>query len=222
MSEPKAKAVAGVQRRQWDKAHYAALAGERKAVDEDIADQEAENERLRKSRPVQRAPLQRDAAREKVGAMIDATVNKRKMMSAKDVAAPGGGGAFRCDVTGKTFHDSLTYLDHINGKKYQREKGQNMRAERATLETVKGALKRAADRKLISSAPKTFKRLDERMEEAREQEENHKRQRRDYRERKREEEKRQFDESMQAQLDPEAAAMAEMMGMPMGFGSSKK
>eukprot|EP00656_Telonema_subtile_P056355 TRINITY_DN8982_c0_g1_i2.p1 TRINITY_DN8982_c0_g1~~TRINITY_DN8982_c0_g1_i2.p1 ORF type:complete len:240 (-),score=74.45 TRINITY_DN8982_c0_g1_i2:126-845(-) len=221
MSEPpKAKAVAGVQRRQWDKAHFAALAQDKAATQGDDGDFEAANERQRRETPMQRAPLQRDAERDKVGSLIESKINKRKMMSAADSAAPGGGGAFTCDVTGKTFHDSLTYLDHINGKKYQREKGQNMRAERSTLDGVKGAFARATERKKLPV--EEFKGLDERMDEARESEDKHKRQKRDYKEWKREEEQREFDEMQKSGMDAESLAMAEMMGMPMSFGTSKK
>ena len=62
---PKAKAVDGVERRRWDKAHFAAVAAEKNAMDEEMASREADNERQRKQAPVQRAPLQRDAERDK-------------------------------------------------------------------------------------------------------------------------------------------------------------
>ena len=39
-------------------------------------------------------------------------------------------------LTGKTFSDNITYLDHINGKKYQKELGMNMRVERSTKDDV--------------------------------------------------------------------------------------
>eukprot|EP00658_Telonema_sp_P-2_P014599 TRINITY_DN15549_c0_g1_i7.p1 TRINITY_DN15549_c0_g1~~TRINITY_DN15549_c0_g1_i7.p1 ORF type:complete len:293 (-),score=101.08 TRINITY_DN15549_c0_g1_i7:248-1003(-) len=223
MAEPAGpKAVTGVQRRQWDKAHFAALAAERVVVDEETAEREERNEKMRKTVPVQRAPLQRDEYRDKVGNMLDATVNKRKMMTVKDAAQPGGGGAFVCELTGKRFHDSITYLDHINGKKYQREKGQNMRAERASLGMVRDRLNFHAGIKNNPAPKREFKSLDERMEESREQEENHKKQKKEYRERKREEEQKHLEESMNPGLDDEAKAMAEMMGMPMSFGTSKK
>lgn len=214
------KAVAGVERRKWDKNHFAAVAAEKNALDDDAFDREQKNEKQRREAPVQRAPLQRDKARDKVGGFIDSTVNKRKMVSVKDTAAPGGAGVFYASVTGKTFHDSLTYLDHINGKKYQREKGQNMRAERSTLSDVKGMLARKTEEK--NAGPAEFKGLDERMEEAREHEDTHFAARRDYRERKRDEEQKQLDDQMKNGLDAESQAMAEMMGMPFSFGSSKK
>jgi len=214
------KAVAGVERRKWDKNAFAAIAAEKNALDDDAFDREQKNEKQRREAPVQRAPLERDKARDKIGGFLDSTVNKRKMVSVKDTAAPGGAGVFYASVTGKTFHDSLTYLDHINGKKYQREKGQNMRAERSTLSDVKGMLARKTEEK--NAGPAEFKGLDERMEEAREHEDTHFAARRDYRERKRDEEQKQLDDQMKNGLDAESQAMAEMMGMPFSFGSSKK
>jgi hypothetical protein len=43
-----------------------------------------------------------------------------------------------------------------------------------------------------------------------------------HRERKRDEDQKVLDDQMKNGLDAEAQAMAEMMGMPFSFGSSKK
>jgi U4/U6.U5 tri-snRNP component SNU23 len=43
--------------------------------------------------------------------------------------------------------DSLTYLDHINGKKHQRYLGYSMRVEKSTTEEVNGVLSRLAEKK---------------------------------------------------------------------------
>ena len=49
----------------------------------------------------------------------------------------GEGSGFRCKETGVILHDSLSYLDHINSKKTQRERGISIHAERSTVEQVR-------------------------------------------------------------------------------------
>ena len=49
----------------------------------------------------------------------------------------GEGLGFKCKETGVILRDSMSYLDHINGKKQQRALGMSMRVERSTVDQVK-------------------------------------------------------------------------------------
>ena len=45
-------------------------------------------------------------------------------------------GGFVCKETGKVMRDSISYLDHINGKKQQKMLGMSMRVERSNVHQV--------------------------------------------------------------------------------------
>ena len=118
------QAVSGVQRRTWDKQAAATRAVEKDALAENP--DAALAQRIR-DKPVERNPRSRDASRGAAGNTdYMSQVGKVKMTTSKD-AAKDRVGAFHCPLTGKTFSDDITYLDHINGKKYQKELGMNMR-----------------------------------------------------------------------------------------------
>lgn len=57
------------------------------------------------------------------------------------------GVGWHCRVCDCFLKDSLTYLDHINGRKHQRYLGYTMRVEKSTVEEVGGVLKGLAEKK---------------------------------------------------------------------------
>mmetsp|Transcript_4950 Transcript_4950/g.8445 ORF Transcript_4950/g.8445 Transcript_4950/m.8445 type:complete len:296 (-) Transcript_4950:224-1111(-) len=57
------------------------------------------------------------------------------------------GVGWHCRVCDCFLKDSLTYLDHINGRKHQRYLGYSMRVEKSTTEEVSGVLKGLAEKK---------------------------------------------------------------------------
>jgi U4/U6.U5 tri-snRNP component SNU23 len=57
----------------------------------------------------------------------------------------GGGVGWYCKVCDCYLKDSLTYLDHINGRKHQRALGYSMRTEKSTKQEVSSRLKAMAD-----------------------------------------------------------------------------
>ncbi|KAL3918900.1 MAG: hypothetical protein SGARI_007335, partial [Bacillariaceae sp.] len=58
----------------------------------------------------------------------------------KDNAVTKSGIGWHCKVCDCFLKDSLTYLDHINGRKHQRNLGYSMRVERSTKEQVSSKL----------------------------------------------------------------------------------
>jgi len=191
-------------------------AREKDAENDEDAQRLAQAQKIRE-KPVERNPLSRDHSR-KVAGDVDymKMVGKSKSISAKE-AAKDRVGAFYCPLTGKTFSDNITYLDHINGKKYQKELGMKMRVERSTTSDVKSLLKRkkveADEEKAAAAQGDTFVGLDARMARAREDEEARKKQRKDYREDKKKREQEKLQQEQMEGVDP----MMAMMGLPMGF-----
>lgn len=66
---------------------------------------------------------------------------------ASGVTKCSDGVGWHCRVCDCFLKDSLTYLDHINGRKHQRYLGYSMRVEKSTTDEVSGVLKGLADKK---------------------------------------------------------------------------
>ena len=66
---------------------------------------------------------------------IDAQEGKRKMVTATTMKKMQGG--YWCTVCECMLKDSLTWLDHINGRRHNRLLGMNMKVERVGVDRVK-------------------------------------------------------------------------------------
>lgn len=71
---------------------------------------------------------------------LASNLNKTQMVSAAMPLSQQGG--YYCNVCDCILKDSLSYLDHINGKWHQRALGMSMRVEQSTVEQVRGDLVR--------------------------------------------------------------------------------
>jgi U4/U6.U5 tri-snRNP component SNU23 len=159
MSNLNYKQVANVERRTWDAEAYEKKAAARKQQQEGTegegrtnkqsssdAAAAAEKEEF-KAAPAgaagpegsKRAFLQARTAKVE----IDERVGETVMVSVEEAAAAGAstssdnvvkktGVGWHCSVCDCFLKDSLTYLDHINGRKHQRKLGYSMRVERST------------------------------------------------------------------------------------------
>lgn len=182
-------------RRKWDKKEF-----ERKALDR--------IQKIKKNEEPPEAPRELLKVREyKVD--LDSKLGKSMVINKTTPSSQSGG--YFCNVCDCVVKDSINFLDHINGKKHQRNLGMSMKVERSSLEQVKERFnknKRKHDEKV-----KEYD-LDQKIKEAQEMEEKAKELKREKKKRKKEE----TETSNDGGFDED---MMKMMGFG-NFGGSRK
>ncbi|KAK3739598.1 hypothetical protein QZH41_011213 [Actinostola sp. cb2023] len=186
-------------RRTWDKDEYEKKAKER------VEEFEDESSSKPKEAPIKRKLLKkRDYEVD-----LESNLGKSVVITKNSTMSQSGG--YYCNVCDCIVKDSINFLDHINGKKHQRNLGMSMRVERSSLDQVKKRFE-TNKRKREEEKQKSDYDLDERIAILKEEEEQRKQQRKDFKKEKK------LKVQQEAEIDPEMAAM---MGFS-GFGSSKK
>lgn len=123
-------------RRTWDLDDYAARAEEREH--ERTGGPSARSSAL----PAPRDTLKARSHRLELEAQVGKTV--AVVLDPSNKAAAGG---FYCDICDCSLKDSKAYLDHINGRKHQRNLGMSMSVERSTLDDVRARIEAVQQRR---------------------------------------------------------------------------
>jgi U4/U6.U5 tri-snRNP component SNU23 len=159
-----------VERRTWDKETYEARALSRATAEESSdlphatdkkTDDEETPEEFQKASSERAGPMgSKRAFLKSRSNRVDLTskLGSVEIIDPKAASNTGGitgngvtkcsdGVGWHCRVCDCFLKDSLTYLDHINGKKHQRYLGYSMRVEKSTAEDVGSVLKGLAEKK---------------------------------------------------------------------------
>ncbi|XP_072940993.1 zinc finger matrin-type protein 2 [Epargyreus clarus] len=190
-------------RRKWDKDEFEKIAAERLK-----AELEEEERSKKKAPPIKRELLkQRDY---KVD--LDSKLGKSVVITKNTPTSQSGG--YYCNVCDCVVKDSINFLDHINGKKHQRNLGMSMKIERSSLDQVKARF--ALNKRKMEEKKREYE-LDSRLREAAEEEARVK----EFRRERRRDKKRKLQESEEPEDSPAQSELAQIMGFS-GFGASKK
>lgn len=191
-------------RRKWNREEYERLAEERKR--EEREKYEEDEDKLKKTKPVKRDLLKQREYR----VDLDSKLGKSIVINKSTPTSQSGG--YYCNVCDCVVKDSINFLDHINGKKHQRNLGMSMRIERSSLDAVKQRFQ--LNKKKLEEKKKDYD-MAARLQEIAEEEEKLKEYRREKRKEKRKAED-MIEENVQNNTE-----LSSIMGFS-GFGSCKK
>uniref|UniRef100_A0A0A9WQU5 Zinc finger matrin-type protein 2 n=1 Tax=Lygus hesperus TaxID=30085 RepID=A0A0A9WQU5_LYGHE len=189
-------------RRKWDTEEYERLATER--LQAELEAQEKANQKL--------PPVKRDFLRQRDYKVdLDSKLGKSVVITKNTPSSQTGG--YYCNVCDCIVKDSINFLDHINGKKHQRNLGMSMRIERSSLDQVKKRFE--MNKKKLEEKKRDYD-LEQRMKEIQEEEDKLK----EYRRERKKEKKRKLEDAEEEPGDM-PSELASIMGFS-GFGGAKK
>jgi len=186
-------------RRTWDSKEYEEKAKARLDEDLKLLDEDS-NKKPRMEDFIEREKLKaRDYAVD-----LDSRLGKSQVITKTTPLQEQGG--YYCNVCDCVVKDSINFLDHINGKKHQRNMGMSMKVERSSLDQVKNRFAFNKKKKEDDAKKQSYD-FDAKIKELEEEEERMKQRRKDEKSQR----KRKHDESLKEYQDDDVAAL-------MGFG----
>ncbi|KAG6448553.1 zinc finger matrin-type protein 2 [Manduca sexta] len=190
-------------RRKWDKEEFEKIAAERLKAELE------EEDKLKKKAP----PVKRELLKQREYKVdLDSKLGKSVVITKNTPTSQSGG--YYCNVCDCVVKDSINFLDHINGKKHQRNLGMSMKIERSSLDQVKARF--ALNKRKLEEKKREYE-LDTRLREAAEEEARVKELRRE----RRRDKKRKIMDTDDNEDGPAQSELAQIMGFS-GFGGSKK
>jgi len=202
----------GDHRRKWDREEY-----EKMAIERIEAEQKRESGSYKDKDKDEPEPKRELLKARDYKVDLDSKLGKSVVVTKTTPNAESGG--YYCNVCDCVVKDSINFLDHINGKKHQRNMGMSMKVERSTLDQVK---KRFEMKKKEMEKKKKDYDLEERMKEIKEEEEKAKSHRREKRRNKKRKAEGEGGDEDEDEGGPSGVDdMAAMMGFG-GFGGSAK
>ncbi|KAI7883234.1 hypothetical protein K492DRAFT_159557 [Lichtheimia hyalospora FSU 10163] len=204
-------------RRKWDRAEYIERAKQRENRDR-LAEKNEERRRMglapireKKDNNEQLESLKmRDDRID-----FDSNIGKIQVVQGGSSGEASRQPGFYCKACDIVVKDSANYLDHINGRKHQRNVGVQMKVERSSVDSVKDRL---AMLKRKKEEPEEEYDLDQRIASLKQQEEEERQKRRERKRQKKEARKKKHDKEDEPTAEEDD--MAKLMGFS-GFGSTK-
>jgi len=204
MSNP--KGIDQTNRRTWDKETFS-----KKAVDRALREDDPLGKK--KSEPTKSMKDMKPAQARADPINLEFGLGRTYQITETTPESQMGG--FFCDVCDCVIKDSQNYLDHINGKKHQRALGTSLTPERATLNQVRARFKFVKTKKKQETVQVDF---EEKMARLRALEEQRKKEQKDRKKEEKEKKKQEKKKEEEENSNPEL----ESLGLPVGFGTSKK
>ncbi|XP_065654239.1 zinc finger matrin-type protein 2 [Hydra vulgaris] len=190
-------------RRTWDKDEFEEKAKSR--LKEDLALLDDDNDRKSRSDP----PVQREKLKARHYTVdLDSKLGKSIIITKTTPLQEQGG--YYCNVCDCVVKDSINFLDHINGRKHQRNMGMSMKVERSSLDQVRDRFALLKKQKEQEEKKKEYD-FDAKIKELEEEEERARLRKKGLKA----ERKRKHEESLKEYQDDDVAAL-------MGFGGFGK
>eukprot|EP01029_Cantina_marsupialis_P028796 TRINITY_DN778009_c0_g1_i1.p1 TRINITY_DN778009_c0_g1~~TRINITY_DN778009_c0_g1_i1.p1 ORF type:complete len:218 (-),score=65.00 TRINITY_DN778009_c0_g1_i1:241-894(-) len=208
----KTKGISNVERRTWDLDEYAEKAALRAAGELEEAASEYTDLEKKVFAPAaedESCPMGSERAylqARKVDFQLENKVGKREIINDTSSANKGG---FWCPVCCCLLKDSVSFYDHINGRKHQLKLGRGMRIKPSSVNDVKNKLKAHIKKKEQQSVHEQF---DYSSRIKRQEEAEAKRKKRRALQRKKEKEQKEIEKKKEEQEENEQIKQS------MGFG----
>ncbi|CAK8995396.1 unnamed protein product [Durusdinium trenchii] len=159
---------------------------------------------------------------------LDKNLGQMKVVTAHTIKPLQGG--YWCSVCECLIKDSASYLEHVNGRRHNRNLGMNMKVEKIGVDRIKDklkSLKQETEQAEVEDVAAKIQALEEQEEEKKKRKKEKKKRKRaaaglddDKEDEKEDEEKKDCEDGDGDDEEDEEMKMLRAMGLPAGFGSA--